>query len=628
MGNKEITRIVPDTSVIIDGLVSDMIVEGGYEGASIIIPEAMVAELESQANRGLEIGNKGLDELKQLQEMAKDGIIDISFMGERPTAEERRYAGEGAVDAIIRSCAEEAGATFMTGDRVQYDVAVAKGMDVEYLPPRKAEFITLHIEDFFTDDTMSVHLKNKVVPMAKRGSIRNVKFVEIRDTPCTSGELKEITRELLERARADSESFIEMSLKGATVLQIRDMRIAISNPPFSDDIEITAVRPVASVKLDEYRLGDKLKERILAQRGILVAGPPGAGKSTFGAGVATFLHEHDYVVKTMESPRDLQVPREITQYAPLEGSMEKTADVLLLVRPDYTIYDEVRKTRDFEIFADMRLAGVGMIGVVHANRAIDAVQRLIGRVELGVIPQVVDTVIFIDRGEVAQVQTLEFTVKVPSGMMEDDLARPVIVVSDFETSTPEFEIYTFGEQVVVMPISTSGGGRKPVWSLAENEIRDVVQRYTRGPVEVEMVSDTSAVVKVFESEISKVIGKGGAVIDEIERIVGVHIDVRELKEQVRKTKVKGRTSEKSLDAERNRFSGSSYRPTIEHTKKHVILNVPEIASQDVEIYAGDTYLFTATVGRHGDVKVRSNSAIAHSIMDAVDDGESILVKVL
>jgi ATPase len=46
----------------------------------------------------------------------------------------------------------------------------------------------------------------------------------------------------------------------------------------------------------------------------------------------------------------------------------------------------------------MRLAGVGMIGVVHATRAIDAIQRLIGRVELGMIPQVVDTVIFIDKG--------------------------------------------------------------------------------------------------------------------------------------------------------------------------------------------------------------------------------------
>ncbi len=41
--------------------------------------------------------------------------------------------------------------------------------------------------------------------------------------------------------------------------------------------------------------------------------------------------------------------------------MEASADILLLVMPDYTIYDEVRKTRDFQVFADMRLAGVGMI---------------------------------------------------------------------------------------------------------------------------------------------------------------------------------------------------------------------------------------------------------------------------
>ena len=86
----------------------------------------------------------------------------------------------------------------------------------------------------------------------------------------------------------------------------------------------------------------------------------------------------NYVVKTLESPRDLQVPPEITQYGPLEGSMEASADILLLVRPDYTIYDEVRKTRDFQVFADMRLAGVGMIGVVHANKPIDALQRLLG----------------------------------------------------------------------------------------------------------------------------------------------------------------------------------------------------------------------------------------------------------
>ena len=105
----------------------------------------------------------------------------------------------------------------------------------------------------------------------------------------------------------------------------------------------------------------------------------------------------------MESPRDLQVGDEITQYAPLEKDMGKTADILLLVRPDYTIYDELRKTKDFRIFADMRLAGVGMIGVVHATRPIDAIQRIIGRVELGMIPSIVDTTIYIDEGQVAAI---------------------------------------------------------------------------------------------------------------------------------------------------------------------------------------------------------------------------------
>ncbi len=99
----------------------------------------------------------------------------------------------------------------------------------------------------------------------------------------------------------------------------------------------------------------------------------------------------------MEKPRDCR-SAEITQYTELGGSMEKTADSLLMVRPDYTIYDEVRKTDDFEVFADMRLAGVGMVGVVHATRAIDALQRLVGRVELGLIPQMVDTVVYIEAG--------------------------------------------------------------------------------------------------------------------------------------------------------------------------------------------------------------------------------------
>jgi len=64
-------KIVPDTSVIIDGRISHLIntgeIETGeYNKAEIIVPEAAVAELESQANQGREIGFSGLTELQKL----------------------------------------------------------------------------------------------------------------------------------------------------------------------------------------------------------------------------------------------------------------------------------------------------------------------------------------------------------------------------------------------------------------------------------------------------------------------------------------------------------------------------------------------------------------------------------
>ena len=62
------------------------------------------------------------------------------------------------------------------------------------------------------------------------------------------------------------------------------------------------------------------------------------------------------------------------------------------------IFDEVRRARDFEIFSDVRLAGVGLLGVTHANSALEAIQRLIGKVELGLVSQVLDTVIHVEKG--------------------------------------------------------------------------------------------------------------------------------------------------------------------------------------------------------------------------------------
>ncbi len=591
--------IVPDTSVIIDGRITAKLKAGEFKEATVIIPEALVSELEAQANRGRETGFKGLEELKELSDMAKSGEIKLEFTGKRPSLEQIKLASAGEIDAMIRAVASENNAIFITSDRVQAEVARAKGLNVEYLTPIMEELKTLKIEEFFTDDTLSVHLKANVLPVAKRGSVGKQKLVKIRNEASTEGELHGITKELIERAKRDPDSRLEIEHEGVMVFQIGSMRIAVAQPPFSDGMEITAVRPIAVVRLDDYRLSKELKSRIVErQRGILVAGPPGAGKSTFAASVAEVLYEKGFIVKTMESPRDLMVSDAITQYAPIKGDMEKTADILLLVRPDYTVYDEVRKTKDFQVFADMRMAGVGMIGVVHATRAVDAIQRLIGRVELGIIPQVVDTVVFIDKGEVSKVYDIKFTVKVPHGMVEQDLARPVITVADFETENVEYEIYTYGDQIVVMPV---GEERETpgTWALAVSEIENEVQKYAQGAIVVEVVSDSSAVVYASKEDIPNIIGKGGRNIDMIERRLGIHLDIRE-KER------KGKKSKHEI---------SSFVPVVERSKKHVILTVRGVSGETVDVFSGEDYLFTATVGRKGDVKIGKETDAAYRIME-------------
>ncbi|HCB51861.1 TPA: hypothetical protein DEP21_04850 [Patescibacteria group bacterium] len=71
---------------------------------------------------------------------------------------------------------------------------------------------------------------------------------------------------------------------------------------------------------------------------------------------------------------------------------------------------------------------------------------------MGIIPQVIDTVIYIDKGQVQEIYQLNLTVKVPEGMVSEELARPVVVITSFLSKNVEYEIYTFGEQIVVMPI--------------------------------------------------------------------------------------------------------------------------------------------------------------------------------
>jgi ATPase len=610
--------ILPDTSAVIDGRVSER-VDGGFDG-TVYIAEAVVGELEAQANDGRDSGWEGLEELQRLADLADEGAITVEYVGRRPDAVEKREAGEGEIDALIRDLAAEHDATLLTSDVVQSEVAKAKGLAVEYVEPRERDVDTLAIEQFLDEKTMSVHLKTGVRPMAKRGSIGEMVYEKIGDEVLDEATMREYAADVIESARASSDGFIELSHPGMDIVQFRDMRIAVAQPPFSDAIEVTAVRPIVKTDLDDYDKADDLRERFTErQRGVLISGAPGAGKSTFAQAVAEFLNDSGFAVKTMEKPRDLQVGPEITQYTELGGSMANTADSLLMVRPDYTIYDEVRKTSDFETFADMRLAGVGMIGVVHATRAIDALQRLVGRVELGMIPQVVDTVVYIEAGQVHTVYDVKTEVKVPHGLVEEDLARPVIVIEDWETGEPAYEIYTFNRQVVTVPLDGAGEGEAEsgIERVAKQEIEREIRSVARGHVEVEVTGSSGAIVWVEDDDISYVIGKGGGRISQIEDRLGIDIDVRTFEDK---------PGGKSVSAGGGGGSGHAGEVvTPEVTNRHVVIPLGAHQGETVEIRADGEYLFTATVSRGGEIQVSRGSAIAEELEEAIDRGNRITV---
>ncbi len=598
--------LVLDTSIIIDGRVSTMITSGEIpEGSEIIVPVAALDELQAQASKHREEGFVGLEELTAIRELSNEKKIKISFEGARPSIEDIRLARSGRIDALIRDIAKTRNAVLVTADYVQALVGKAEGIEVIH---HRSEVKTsgLQFERYFDEQTLSVHFKEGVVPYAKKGLPGNFDYMPISEEIIQRQELERLAKEIAEAARVISYGGVEISRNGASVVQLGSYRIAIARPPFSDGLEITIVRPIVKLSLSDYSISEKLIQRLATKaEGVIIAGPPGSGKSTLASSIADFYFEKGKVVKTFESPKDLQVSKGITQYGALEGDFEKTAEILLLVRPDYTIFDEVRKTRDFQIFADMRLSGVGMVGVVHASDPVNAVQRFMSRLELGMIPHVVDTVIFVRAGRIEKVLELNLVVKVPSGMNEPDLARPVVEVREFESGNLAYEIYTFGEENVVIPIEEISKERRSstgVEKLAEQRILQVFRKYDH-QAQVRVLSGSRAEVLLDEAVIPRVIGRGGTQIKEIEDALSMRIDIRPRDGgTARPTDEERAESGKEID-----FDFREKANSIE------LLFGPEAVDREVRLFIANQPVLTSRINQKSRLKVSKKSDIGRKL---------------
>jgi ATPase len=598
-------RYILDTSILIGTYIRSKIANDEIrKGSEIIIPIAVLDELQAQASDNKDHGIVGLEEIRKLRELCEIKGILFQFTGQRPTLDDIRLAKRGRIDSIIKDVARENKAILLTADYVQHLVALAQGVKSELLKTSGPSG-SLTFERFFDENTMSVHLKEDVVPMAKRGKPGNFQLTKLSEETMSHGKLNEIANQIINSAKMLDRGSIEINRNGATVVQLGAFRISITRPPFSESIEVTIVSPIVKLSLSDYDVSDKLMQRLsMKAEGIIIAGSPGSGKSTLASSIAEFYSQKGKIVKTFESPRDLQVSRSITQYGPLEGSFEKAVDILLMVRPDYTVFDEVRRTSDFIVFSDMRLAGVGMVGVVHASSPLDAVQRFIGKIELGMIPHILDTIIFVKNGSINKVYEISMTIRVPTGMTESDLARPVIEVCDFETGQIEYEIYTYGDENIVVPtigITESAQSQDAIRRLAESKVRDIIRRFDP-KAEIKIISKDKVKVKVNKDIAPTIIGRGGSTINDLEKMLGIHIDVE----------VKTPTIGKEISFEVSE-AGSSINLLVDSSS----------VGKKVDVYVQEEFLFNSQIGKKGRIKVDKHSDNGRKLVNAVLSNQEI-----
>jgi ATPase len=601
-----LSKIVADTSVIINGQLVSQIESGSIRDSEIIVPQAVFDELQSQASKKKEQGFIGLEKIRQLKSLSGSHGLKVVVSGAHPTSDDVKLASSGRIDSLIVDMAKQNDAILYTSDNVQHLVAQAEGIQTVFL---KSEIKNESLEflKYFDSETMSIHLKENQCPLGKKGKPGEFILTQLSDELLSKDYLELVSSQILDLVNVYDSTTLEISKTGASVVQHEDYRIAITHPPFSESFEITIVHPIVKLSLDDYTVSEKLMERFSdSAEGIVISGAPGSGKSTLASGLANFYHKKGKIVKTFESPRDLQVDSGVTQYSKLDGSFDNTADILLLVRPDYTIFDEVRRREDFGTFADLRLTGVGMVGVVHANSPLDAIQRFIGKIELGIIPNVLDTVVFVKDGGIQKVYDLELKVKVPTGMTESDLARPVIEIRNFEDNVLEHEIYTFGEENVIVPVGKKAD-KVGIEKLAEDKIKETFRRYDPH-AEVEILSDNRVKVMVDEQCIASIIGRGGSNINEIEKLLKVHIDV-----------VEKSSDDISLTSNDLPFSFSE-------SKTSLLLTVNrDFSSMHADIYGNEKFIASVRIGKKGQIKIPKRSDVARNLMDLTSSQNDIKI---
>ncbi|MCS7133033.1 MAG: hypothetical protein NZ918_04890 [Aigarchaeota archaeon] len=432
-------KIVPDTSIVINGRLSWLIESGELTGHEIIIPLAVIDELQAQASKGRDVGFKGLEEVKKIRELAEKHGITIRLSGEKPSIEDIKLAKSGRIDALIKDVAKKEDGILYTSDYVQALVAEVEGIRVKYIEPyEKVE--KFPFERYLVPNIYSLHFKTGSPPYGKQLRNGNLQIVKLGEELCTEEDLNMIIDSFSAALRVGEGYDVTLLKTGATVIESDDYRISVAKPPFSDSLEVTIqINPL------KYLIKEEVFETIIHEaskfrRGIIMVNHDRVYTYPIAKLLARQLWECGNIVKIIGYSRRSPTSDAATYYGPLDGDLEKAIEFLLLSGVDYAILDEIRRSRDLKLIQELREAGLGVIAFMAADDISACLKRVIESIGLTALPKMIEIFACIGVGGL-KLYHVNSEIRVPTGLSPTNPSRPIIALSrDDKIVMEAFEI--------------------------------------------------------------------------------------------------------------------------------------------------------------------------------------------
>jgi len=118
---------------------------------------------------------------------------------------------------------------------------------------------------------MSFHIKEGRHIIRKKGMPGNRKPV-VDEQSMNKEEMTAFIQKIYEEIDARDDGFIEIDRKLSKVLQLGPYRIVLVYPPLSDGLEMTIVKPIKTLTMEDYKLDPEVFELLRNQaKGILVS---------------------------------------------------------------------------------------------------------------------------------------------------------------------------------------------------------------------------------------------------------------------------------------------------------------------------------------------------------------------